>query len=173
MEDRRELWTALGRRLLWALPLAAVGAWLIARGRGDADRQILGLLCIVADGFLLAPALAGLCAEPVGGLFHPRRPARPEPRRSIAESRRARGQYEEAIAAYDAVVAEFPGDLESWAAMVEIALRHLRDGTRGDALARRALLALRDEASRGHLIGVHRRFRQPLRDEAAAPGRAR
>ena len=165
MEDRRDLWTTLAWRLLYALPLAALAAWLFAHGRGDAERQILALVCVVADACILAPAFAGLIAEPAGGLFHPHRAALPEPRRSIAESRRARGQYDEAIEAYEAVVAEFPGDVASWTAMVEIALVHLRDAARGDALARRALLALREEPNRRYVVHAHRRAMERLRQD--------
>ena len=65
------------------------------------------------------------------------------------------------------MVEEFPTDLEAWTAVVEIAFVHLRDHARGDALARRALLALSDEQGRLELVRVHRRCRAWLRDASS------
>jgi hypothetical protein len=64
------------------------------------------------------------------------------------------------------VIEEFPTDVESWTAIVEIALVHLHDRQRGDALARRALLTLTDEASRLELVRVHRRAAKWLRADS-------
>ncbi len=113
-------------------------------------------------GILVAPGLAGVVAAPAGSLFYSHRVAPPEPRRGMAEAMRARGDYTDAIVAYEAVIDEFPADVESWTAMVEIALVHLRDRERGDALARRALLTLTDESGRLDLVRVHRRGRKWL-----------
>lgn len=154
MEDRQAAATTFVQRLALATPIALLAWWLFARG--GAEWALLGLVCVVAVGFLVGPGIAGVLAEPVGGLFFPRRPARPEPCRGIAEARRARGEYDAAIAAYEEVIAEFPGDVESWIAMVGIVFTHLRDPARGDVLARRALLALRDESSRRQLLYAHR-----------------
>jgi hypothetical protein len=170
VDDRRELWTALVWRLLLACPFAVAAAVLFSHSAGSpdaAERRLLGLACAVAAGVIVGPGFAGLIAEPAGALFHPRRAPLPQPRRSIAESKRARGCYDEAIAAYEQVVAEFPADLESWTAMVELALVHLRDRARGQALARRALLALGDERSRLALVRVHARCSAWLRDASS------
>ena len=169
VEDRRENWNALARRALVAGPLVLVAVALFVSSVGCPDptgRRILGLLLVVAAGFTLAPSLAGIVAEPVGSLFYPHRPAPPEPRRSIAEAKRARGEYHAAIAAYEVVIEEFPTDVASWTAIVEIALVHLHDRQRGDALARRALLTLTDEPSRLELVRVHRRAAKWLRADS-------
>jgi hypothetical protein len=162
MEDRRVATSILVDRLLIAVPVALLAWWLFARG--GAGLALLGLVCTVAVGFILGPGIAGLIAEPAGGLFFPQRPARPAPRRSIAEARRARGDYDAAIAAFEEVTDEFPEDVESWIAMVEIAFTHMCDGSRGDALARRALLTLRDDTHRRQLLHVHRVQRRRLTD---------
>ena len=162
MEDRRAAAVTLLQRLVAATPVALLGVWLC--GSGSDGRAVLGLFCIVAAGFIAGPGIAGVLADPVGGLFFPQRPARPEPCRSIAEARRARGEYAAAIDAYEEVVAAFPGDVESWIAMVTIAFNHLRDPARADALARRALLALRDDAGRRQLLHAHRALHAAARE---------
>jgi hypothetical protein len=166
MDDRRELWITLAWRVGFAAALALVGGLLLAGriGPGDvAGRRLLGLACVVAAGIVVAPGFAGFIAEPVGSLFYPRRISPPEPCRSIADARRKRGDHTEALAAYEDVVAEFPGDLPSWTAMVEIAVVDLQDRPRGDALARRALSALADEPARFALVRVHRNAGARLR----------
>ena len=164
MDDRRELWIALAWRLAIALPFAAMAGLLFAAGGPEpAGRRVLALACIVLVAIIVAPGFAGLFAEPAGSLFYPWRVALPQPRRSIAQAKRARGDYRAALTAYEDVLAEFPADLESWTAMVEIACVQLGDRALAEALARRALSALTQEGDRMELIRVHRRSTERLR----------
>ena len=162
MEDRSAAAATLLQRLLVAAPVALLAWWLLSSG--GLERATLGLVCLVAAGFIVGPGIAGLLSEPVGSLFFPHSPARREPCRGIAETRRARGEYDAAIAAYEEVIAEVPGDVESWIAMVTIAFTHLRDPAHADALARRALLALRDDAGRRQLLYAHRMLHAAARE---------
>ncbi len=168
MEDGRDLLIALGRRLLLALPFALAG-WLLFATGGGAERRILGLLCVVIAGIVVAPPLAGLIAEPAGGLFHPRHPARQEPSHDIAEARRRQGRYAEALDAYERVVERFPGDVSGWIAMLDVASVDLRDAARADAIARRALAALPDAASRMQFLQARRRIHTAEGAALAAP----
>lgn len=155
------MWTGLVSRLLLAIPFAAAAGILFAcGGPGAAERRVLALAFIILDGIIIGPGIAALIAEPTGSLFYPRRTALPQPRRSIAESKRVRGDYRASLIAYEEVLAEFPTDLESWTAMVEIACVHLRDRDLADILARRALTALSAERDRYDLIRAHRRARK-------------
>ena len=133
MDDRRELWITLAWRTAFACPFAAAATYVLATSAGCPDpagRRLLGLALTVASGVIVGPGFAGLIAEPAGSLFYPRRTALPQPCRSIAESNRAHGRYAAAVSAYEDVVAEFPTDVESWAAMIEITLVHLQDRPR-------------------------------------------
>lgn len=158
------MWTALGWRVLAACPFAVGGVLLLTgSAAGATDRRLLGMVGILTAAIVVAPGLAGLIAEPTGSLFYPSRRAAPEPRRSIAEARRARGDYRAALAAYEEVLAEFPTDVVSWCAMVEMAMLQLRDRALGDALARRALAILADDGARHELVRAHRRAAERLR----------
>jgi tetratricopeptide (TPR) repeat protein len=165
VEERRELWIALAWRLVFAAPFAVAAGLLFASGGGPdmAGRRVLALAFIVLYAIIVAPGFAALIAEPAGSLFYPRRIALPQPCRSIAQAKRARGDYRAALAAYEEVLAEFPADLESWTAMVEIACVQLGDRALAEALARRALSALTQEGDRMELIRVHRRSTERLR----------
>jgi len=157
VEDRRDLLIALGQRLLLAAPFA-VAAWLLFATGTGAERRVLGLVCVVIAGIVVAPPLAGLIAEPAGGLFHPRHPARQQPSYDVAEARRRQGRFAEALDAYERVVERFPTDVHAWTAMLDVASLDLRDAARAEAIARRALAALPDEASRLQFLRARRRI---------------
>ena len=108
-------------------------------------------------------------AEPTGSLFFPQQAARREPGYSIAEARRKKGHYPNAIVEYEKIAAAFPNELTPYIAIMQIAFGNLGDATRGDAAAQRGLAMLRDDASRAELLRVHRTLKAKLRSAAPAP----
>ena len=165
MDDRRDLLIALG----WRVPLAGLlglTAWhLFATTIGDPNaggERFLGLMCVVAAGIVAAPPLAVLLAVPAGSLFYPRRPARREPAYSGAQGRRKRGRYAEAIEEYQRIAEQFPTELHPHVAMVEIELVNLHDSPRADAIVKRGLATLRDEASRKQLLWTYGKLKAAM-----------
>lgn len=159
----------LGWRALLAVPFVVMAWYLFATTSGNPDaggKRLIGLACAVIVGVLVAPPLAGLAAEPWGVFFHPHRTAFPEPIYSIAEARRKRGQYEEAIEEYQKIAEQFPVEVRPYVAMMEIAFVNLRDSARTDAIAKRGLAALRDETSRMHLLRMHQSIKGTALDDA-------
>src|SRR5262245_7863723 len=134
MDERREILISLAWRVLSAGILLAITWHLFTSTSGDDAGKFLGLACGVAAGIILAPPFAALIAQPAGSLFFPRRSSGPEPGYSLAETKRKRGQYEESIKEYQRITEEFPEDVRSYVAMMEIAFIHLHDPERTDAI---------------------------------------
>jgi tetratricopeptide (TPR) repeat protein len=170
MDDRREILIALGWRILFAIPLGAIAWFLFATTIGDSGgawKRLLGLACVVVAAVIIAAPLAALAAQPTGSLFFPRHAARREPAYSLAEARRKRGCYEEAIDEYQRIAEQFPAEVLPYIAMMEIASANLHDRERAAAIARRGLAMLRDEASRQELLRAHRTIK--TKSPAAPP----
>ncbi|MBI1816798.1 MAG: hypothetical protein HYR72_17605 [Deltaproteobacteria bacterium] len=170
MDDRREILIALGWRILFAIPLGVIAWLLFATTIGDSDgalKRLLGLACAIVAAIIIAAPLAALAAQPTGSLFFPRHAGRNEPAYSIAEAKRKRGRYEEAIDAYQTIAEQFPAEALPYIAMMEIAAVNLHDRGRAEAIARRGLAILRDESSREELLRAHRALKAKAPAEAA------
>ncbi len=170
MDDRRDILIALGWRMLFAIPLGVIAWFLFATTVGDsvgAWKRFLGLAFAVVGAIIIAEPIAALVAEPSGSLFFPRHAARVEPVYSLAEAKRKRGQYVEALDEYERIAAQFPAAVHPYIAMMEIAAADLHDGERAEAIARRGLSMLRDEASRQELLRAHRTIK--TKSPAAPP----
>ncbi len=146
----------------WRAPLAGVlfvVAWHLLKA-GGAFPMLAGLGLAVSGAMLLAPLLAILIASPTGSLFYPRGRATHEPRYSGAIGRRMREHYADAIDEYQSIANEFPNELYPHIGMLEIALNDLQDVERADAIVRRGLQRLKNEADRAQLLRTHRALKQ-------------
>jgi hypothetical protein len=156
---REQVW-----RLAAGLPLLAAGGYLLfTTGRFGAFAWLpFGL----AGGILVGPLITELCAEPLRGLFYPRRyAARPAPMYGIPESKRAKGRYEEAIADYERIAAEYPGELRPYVGMIEIAIVNLRDPQRAARVFERGVAALEDPDARDALARVYSGVRTRMEEQ--------
>lgn len=66
----------------------------------------------------------------------------------IPETMAKRGEYEEAIAAYEKIAKEYPNEIKPHAAMLEIALVALDDPARASDMYRHAIESLASEDAR-------------------------
>ena len=157
------LWTIFRRAVPAGLALA-IGTGLLL-GAGDPLTMLLGFAFYFVAAIFLARPLAHWLAEPIGGLLWPKRYYdKPQPMYGIPESRRIRGLPEEAIAEYEKIAAEHPGEVRPWLEMIDIALTDLHDPERANAFFQRGLAALSQPAGKDHLARVYAaiRDRQPL-----------
>jgi hypothetical protein len=136
---------------LISLALRGLAAGLLFYFASRVKYPLIGPAFIVLGAVILAPPLARLLAESSGGLFYPGGRGRKEPMYSIPEARRARGEYEEAIADLRRIAAEYPRATRPYELMLTIAIVDLKDAARAEQIYRQGLAALRKRGERDEL----------------------
>ena len=100
--------------------------------------------------------MAELFAEPTGNLFWPSAQYdRPQPAYSIPQSKRARGLYEETIAGFEKIAEEYPGEIQPYVEMIEIAIVNLHDPERAKAIFHRGIDVLKKDEDRETLARMY------------------
>jgi len=117
----------------WILTGVVMGALIaFSAGAGDAQSQIIAVLfaavCGIVLTFIWATSVIDAVARPFMNLYDGgNQEIEPRPFYSIAEARRKRGQYREAIAEIRTQLARFPGDLTGTLMLAEIEAEHFGD----------------------------------------------
>lgn len=156
---------ALLRRGLPAGAGFAVGTWILlgAGESGNVLQMLLGFAFFLVAAILLSGPAARLLAEPMGSLFWPRRYYdRPQPMYGIPQSRRAKGQLEEALAEYEKIAAAHPDEVRPWLDMIDLAIHDLQDAARAQALFERGVAALKNPDDRDLLAKTYAEIRTRL-----------
>ena len=163
MNNYPSILKALAWRALIALPFFVMG---ITGGLG-----LFSPFLIVIGGIIIGAPLARLIAEPSGSLFYPgTRTGKVEPVYSVPESLRKKGDYEEAMAGFEAITISHPDEVKPYIEMIDIAVMDLRDANRADDIYRRGMATLGKEEDRKVLTGMHRAIRSRL-EKPAEPER--
>lgn len=169
-EIRGERWDGLGWRLPLSLFFAALALFLANLALHASSMLLcLALLVFAAASLLMAvivmgTILAGVASHFFVGAFlvdliYPdRRARRPPPVYGPAEARRMEGRYEEAIQAYEAILAEYPADGHCYLALMDIAWRELHDARRAMGFYQRASAAVKDKAYRQEMRQAYEDF---------------
>ena len=163
MNEYRSIYKSLFIRLLIAIPLFVAG-WHIA-GRVKAGRNaideasalLLGVGLIVLSAVIPAYPVARLIAEPIGGLFYGgsyRRRSRPA--YGLADAKRSKGQYKEAMELYNALANQYPHELKPYVEMVGIAIVHLHDSKLAEEIYLRGMKCLKQKKDRETLAKVYK-----------------
>ncbi len=167
-EDYKAIWFAILKRLVPAVAAMAAGVWILLRA-GDVGSMLLGFLFFLVAATAIAGPVARLLAEPTGGLLWPRRYYdKPQPIYSIPQSKRIKGEPEEAIAGFAKIAAEHPDEIRPYLEMIDIALTDLRDPDRANAIYQHGISALKKPEARDHLARVYADTRERM---APAPTR--
>lgn len=149
--------------MLPALVIGGLGWWLLATasgGFGATPRLLFGMGFIVMAAIVVAAPLARLIAEPTGNLFYPaKRRSRPLPMYSIPQAKRKQGHYEEAIAGFEQIAADYPGEVKPYIEMVDIAIMDLKDPDRAKAIFQRGVATLKKHEDQETLARMYRAIR--------------
>lgn len=154
-EDMKSILWALLRRGVPAAAAMAIGFGVLL-GAGGAPQMLVGFAFFLVAALFIAGPVARLLAEPMGGLFWPRKYyAKPQPMYGIPRSRRVKGLPEEAIAEYAKIAAGWPDEVLPHVEMIDIALADLHDPERARAIYRDGLAALKRQEDRDLLARIY------------------
>jgi hypothetical protein len=161
--DRIDFWKRLGVRFLLAVPFFGVAFVLMAAAMTAGDRLAVyttfcfGAFFLVIGASFIAPVVAGEFGIRLSmSLLLPERELTPAPRYSIAESLVKKGRYEDAVAAYDAISAEFPQVVKPYADKIDVVLLRLGDALRAEHAFRDAMATLESPEDRDELRNWYR-----------------
>lgn len=111
----------------------------------------------LAAALIIAPALSDLFAEPAGYFYSSGKHSdRPQPAYSIYETKRAKGLYEEAIAGFEKIAAEYPEEVKPYIEMIDIAIVDLKDSERAKRIFYRGIAALKKDKDKEILTQRYR-----------------
>ena len=148
MREYKNIVLQLAVRLLIAAPFFLVGISGIT--------SILSPFVILTGALIIARPLARLLAEPWGNLFYPDKQFdRPQPIYGIPEARRKEGHYEEALAGFRKIAAEYPDETQAWIEMLDLAVTGLNDGARALAIFQEGMAALQKPEQREQLAAMY------------------
>ena len=142
------------KRFILAALFFSIGFYLLHQGNIGA--AFIGLPAFIVGAIIVAPPLAELIAEPTGNLFWPSAQYdRPQPAYSIPQSKRARGLYEEAMAGFEKLAKEHPGEVQPYIEMIDIAIVNLHDPKRAQVIFHRGIDALQKDEDRETLARMY------------------
>lgn len=166
MNNYREICISLAKRLILAISAGGTGWWLLATKAGGWESTpylLFGLACIVCAAIIIAAPLARLIAEPGGNLFYPdRRFSRPQPIYSIPESKRTQGLYEEAIAGFEKIAADYPDQVKPYIDMIDISIVNLKDPNRANEIFQLGIASLKRDQDKEALSIMYSAIRTRL-----------
>ena len=81
---------------------------------------------------------------------------------SIPESKRARGMYEEAIAGFDRIAADYPDEVKPYIEMINISIVNLKDPDRANEIFQRGVSILRKDRDKEVLATMYGAIRTRL-----------
>lgn len=160
--DCKSALLVLIRRFLPALAALVLGVWILLRATNPIQ-MLVGLLFFLVAAIFVAGPIARLLAEPTGNLFWPRRYYnKPQPMYGIPQSRRAKGQLEEALAEYEKIAADHPDEVRPWLEMIAIAIEDLKAPDRAQAIFERGVATLKNPDARDLLAKTYAEIRTRL-----------
>ena len=160
MNNYREILISLA----WRAILAAPFLYVCITGCASVLSPFFG----VAGAVIIAGPIASLIAEPSGNLFWPGRHFdRPQPVYGIPQSKRAKGLYEDAMAGFEKIAAEYPGEVKPYIEMIDIAIVNLKDPERASRIFERGVSVLKKNEDKEVLARMYGAIRTRLNTNLA------
>lgn len=159
--ELKTLLLSLFFRFLLASVVFLLGlAILLASGPAGA---FMGFFLFLVASILLAFPLAGLGATLWNHMIWPKSYYnKPQPMYGIPQSRRAKGQLEEALAEYEKIAAAFPDEVRPWFEMIDLAIHDLKDAERARSIFERGIARLKNADDKDLLAGAYAEIRTRL-----------
>jgi tetratricopeptide (TPR) repeat protein len=159
--ELKDLLRSLFLRLILASIVFLLGT-IILLTQGPAGAFIGYFLFLIAS-IILAFPLAGLGATLWNHLIWPKLYYdKPQPMYGIPQSRRAKGQLEEALAEYEKIAAAFPKEVRPWLEMLAVAIHDLKDAERAQAIFERGIALLKNADDKDLLARTYTETRTRL-----------
>ena len=147
------LFSILWRVLLAGMLLMLGTAILIAAGPAGA---LVGFGLFLAASIVLAIPIATMIASAFDRfLWSKSYYDKPQPMYGIPQSRRAKGQLEEALAEYEKIAAAHPDEVRPWLEMIDLAVHDLKDARRANAIFQMGIARLKKPADQDALAQVY------------------
>ena len=154
MGHKLDLLRRVALRFLIASPLFMIQIFLIHWWPGFG--VIAGLPLGFGGALIVAPRLLDLLAEPFRAVFYPlERFKKPVPMYSVPMAKRKRGDLEGALADYEVLERDYPGDLEVYQGMLELLLLEIQGREKASVVYQSALLALKKDREREQLTFIY------------------
>lgn len=167
--DLRVILSVFCKRLVPAFGVLVLGIRILL-GAQNIVWMLIGLLCFLIAAIFVSGPIAQWLAAPLGSLFWPRRYYDgPQPMYGIPQSRRARGQLEEALAEYEKIAAAYPDEVRPWLDMLAIAIEDLKAPARAQAYFERGIAALKNPDARDLLAKTYAEIRTRLDPRPVRP----
>jgi hypothetical protein len=167
MNEYKDIGFSLLKRSLIAVPFFVLGFFVLFHAQGGLvggfAMGLLGCGAIIVGAIVIAFPLARLIAEPSGSLFLPKEHFdRPQPRYGIPQSKRAQGLYEEAMAGFEKIAEEYPGEVKPYIEMIDIAIVNLKDPQRAYRIYQRGISTLKKREDRDVVVRMYEAIRSRL-----------
>ena len=164
VDEQRQRAHAIIRRILAGL-LAAPFFILASQGRLP-----MWAVAAAAIGFiLLGPDTASFLSHSFDSILWSHRLGGKRPMYGVPESLVQRGRFDEAIAAYEKIIAEYPGEMRPHMGLIEVAIVRLNDRVLAAKFFERSLAQLKDPADQAKLKDIYsaicERWKDPSRQE--------
>lgn len=140
--------------------LAIVCAQILYKKSLLSDNWGIGLIAIVlllSGAIIIAFPIARWISRPAGNLLYPDEEFdRPQPMFSIPEGKRKSGHYQEAFDGFQKIADEYPQELKSYIAMIDIAIVDMKNKKLADSVFHQGIAALDDKEERDTLAKMYK-----------------
>ena len=153
-------------RLAVRLVIAAPFFYIGISGRASFFSAFFSL----SGALIVAAPLARLLAEPLGNILFPNKHFdRPPPVYGIPLARRHEGRYAEALDGFRKIAHDYPGEVQAWIEMVDVAITGLHDGERARRIFEEGMTALKGPEQRQHLAKMYAAIKSRLKPDSLPP----
>ncbi len=167
MGDKAHALRSILIRSIFAVPLAVLGfsmCFLQMGGNvitgasafvGAAAVLVVGMMCIVASGLIIAPGFAKLLGQWVSWIYWPgHKRKNPSPPYSKVEARISEENYKEALKLLEEITAEQKNDPEPWIRMVDLLINKMDDTHEAELVYRKGIAELTGQEERKKLSAL-------------------